>query len=121
MTNRHIGEPHDHKSGGLEPLGPIGVYAYACCDENFAMHNDRISGHFNRNTVENLLLIIIAIISSCVVNRHQLLGLLSQPGLHGASRVLIVDGVSEADSEIGHVRPSVHPFADILSVEATDL
>ena len=26
---RHIGEPHDHKSGGgLEPLGPIGVYAY---------------------------------------------------------------------------------------------
>jgi len=26
---RHIGEPHDHKSGGLEPLGPIGVYAYA--------------------------------------------------------------------------------------------
>jgi len=25
---RHIGEPHDHKSGGgLEPLGPIGVYA----------------------------------------------------------------------------------------------
>ena len=26
---RHICEPHDHKSGGLEPLGPIGVYAYA--------------------------------------------------------------------------------------------
>jgi len=26
---RHVGEPHDHKSGGLEPLGPIGVYAYA--------------------------------------------------------------------------------------------
>ena len=25
---RHICEPHDHKSGGLEPLGPIGVYAY---------------------------------------------------------------------------------------------
>jgi len=25
---RHIGEPHDHKRGGLEPLGPIGVYAY---------------------------------------------------------------------------------------------
>ena len=26
---RHIGEPHNHKSGGgLEPLGPIGVYAY---------------------------------------------------------------------------------------------
>jgi len=26
---RHIGEPHDHKSGGgLEPLGPIGVSAY---------------------------------------------------------------------------------------------
>jgi len=91
------------------------------CDENSAMQNDRISGHFNRNTVENLLLIIIAIISSCVVNRPQLLGLLSQPGLHGASRVLIVDGVSEANSEIGHVRPSVHPFVDILSVEATDL
>ena len=44
-----------------------------------------------------------------------------QPGLHGASRVLIVDGVSEADSEIGHVRPSVHLFVDILSIEATDL
>jgi len=26
---RHIGEPLDHKCGGLEPLGPIGVYAYA--------------------------------------------------------------------------------------------
>ena len=27
---RHIGEPHDHKlGGGLEPLGPIGVHAYA--------------------------------------------------------------------------------------------
>ena len=26
---RHMGEPRDHKSGGLEPLGPIGVYAYA--------------------------------------------------------------------------------------------
>ena len=26
--NRHIGEPHDHKNGGLEPPGPIGVYAY---------------------------------------------------------------------------------------------
>jgi len=25
---RHIGEPHDHKSGGLEPLDPIGVYVY---------------------------------------------------------------------------------------------
>jgi len=25
---RHIGEPRDHKSGGLEPLGPLGVYAY---------------------------------------------------------------------------------------------
>jgi len=26
---RHIGEPHDHKSGGgLESLGPTGVYAY---------------------------------------------------------------------------------------------
>jgi len=29
---RRIGEPHDHKSGGLEPLGPIGVYAYALGD-----------------------------------------------------------------------------------------
>ena len=27
---RHIGEPLDHKCGGLEPLGPIGVYAYGC-------------------------------------------------------------------------------------------
>jgi len=27
---RHVGEPHDHKSGGLDPLGPIGVYAYVC-------------------------------------------------------------------------------------------
>ena len=28
---RHIGEPLDHKcGGGLEPLGPIGVYAYEC-------------------------------------------------------------------------------------------
>ena len=29
---RHIGEPHDHKSGGYEPLGQIGVYAYARLD-----------------------------------------------------------------------------------------
>ena len=28
VGGRHICEPHDHKSGGLEPLGPIGVYAY---------------------------------------------------------------------------------------------
>jgi len=26
-------EPHDHKSGGLEPLGPIGVYAYAAGED----------------------------------------------------------------------------------------
>jgi len=27
--NTPLGEPHDHESvGGLEPLGPIGVYAY---------------------------------------------------------------------------------------------
>ena len=34
---RHIGEPHDHKSGGLEPLGPIGVYAYGP-DETKSAH-----------------------------------------------------------------------------------
>ena len=35
---RYIGEPHDHKSGGgLEPLGPIGVYAY---DPDSDLHPD---------------------------------------------------------------------------------
>jgi len=38
---RHIGEPHDHKSGGLEPLGPIGVYAYV-----YAPLSRRSSGEF---------------------------------------------------------------------------
>ena len=39
---RHIGEPLDHKcGGGLEPLGPIGVYAYARCDSVEASHWSR--------------------------------------------------------------------------------
>ena len=40
VAARHIGEPHDHKSGGgLEPLGPIGVYAYANNITNSVLNN----------------------------------------------------------------------------------
>ena len=54
---RDIGEPHNHKSGGLEPLGPIGVYAYGSSTSHSGTPDNVFDGLYRARYHQSIVLV----------------------------------------------------------------